>query len=234
MPDDTLPAALPPLHGGWTDRVYEVDGRVLWLHVPADPDALLDDPAVLERHERDDYMPYWAHLWPAAVRMADAVGRFEWIGGGRVLELGCGLGLVGIAAAVAGASRGVHVTMSDYDADAVRVALLNAERNGVENVSGLELDWRDPPDLRFDEIVGCDLLYEERDHLPILDAIDRLLEPGGCCWLADPGRTRALEFWHRAEERGYSLAAFCPETGEAVVPRLGSAFVMRLRHPGHA
>jgi predicted nicotinamide N-methyase len=221
---------LPHVPGGWTERTFALGDRSVTLDLPADPDALLEQPAVLDRHARDDYMPYWAHLWPAAIRTAEAIVRFGWTPRGRVLELGCGLGLVGIAAAIAGERTGVHVTLSDYDAEAVAVALHNARRNGLENVTGRLLDWRDPPAERFHAVIGCDLLYEERDHAPLLDALDRLLEPGGLAWFGDPGRSRAIDFWHRAEERGYGATAFCVESGASIVPRPGSTFVIRLRH----
>ena len=47
---------------------------------PADPDRLLDDPGVLDWNRRDDYMPYWAYLWPGAHLLAEAVAREEWAG----------------------------------------------------------------------------------------------------------------------------------------------------------
>ena len=42
---------------------------------PADPDRLLDEPAVLDWNRRDDYMPYWAYLWPGAYLLAETVMR---------------------------------------------------------------------------------------------------------------------------------------------------------------
>jgi predicted nicotinamide N-methyase len=223
-------AALPRVPGGWTERTFVLGERRVTLDLPAEPDAFLEQPEVLARHARDDYMPYWAHLWPAAIRTAEAIVRFGWTPRGSILELGCGVGLVGIAAAIAGERTGARVTLSDYDAEAVAVAMHNARRNGLSNVTARLLDWREPPGERFRTVIGCDLLYEERDHAPLLDALERLLEPGGLCWLGDPGRTRAIDFWHRAEERGYGIAAFCPESGASIVPAPGSTFVMRLRH----
>src|SRR5690348_2401359 len=55
---------------------------------PADPDRLLEDPGVLDWNRRDDYMPYWAYLWPGAYLLAEAVAREEWreIGGDAPTE----------------------------------------------------------------------------------------------------------------------------------------------------
>ena len=61
---------------------------------PADSYALLDDPVVRAAHERDEYMPYWADLWPAARMLAKAVAKEDWAAypkaGGKLeaLELG--------------------------------------------------------------------------------------------------------------------------------------------------
>src|SRR5438270_4387683 len=89
-----------------------VGGRPLTLVRPADPDVMLDDPTVLAWNRRDDYMPYWAYLWPGAFLLAEAVAAEPWEAGTLGLEIGCGLGLAGLA----GLSRGLRVTFTDYDA----------------------------------------------------------------------------------------------------------------------
>ena len=49
--------------------------------------------------------PYWARPWPSAVALAALLlQRPELVAGKRVAELGAGLGLAGIAAAMAGGS----------------------------------------------------------------------------------------------------------------------------------
>src|SRR5437016_907920 len=57
---------------------FELGGRPIRLTRPADPDRLLDDPGVLDWNRRDDYMPYWAYLWPSAYLLAEAVAREPW------------------------------------------------------------------------------------------------------------------------------------------------------------
>ena len=44
--------------------VFAYAGRAVRMVRPADPDRMLDDPGVLAWNLRDDYMPYWAYLWP--------------------------------------------------------------------------------------------------------------------------------------------------------------------------
>ena len=42
-------------------------------------------------------MPYWPYLWPAAYAMSAAVLRENWPPGAAALEIGAGIGLVGLA-----------------------------------------------------------------------------------------------------------------------------------------
>lgn len=51
--------------------------------------------------------PYWCDLWPSGIFMAEELlARPELVRGQRVCEIGCGLGLAGLAAAAAGEPRG--------------------------------------------------------------------------------------------------------------------------------
>jgi predicted nicotinamide N-methyase len=169
--------------------------------VPFRPDSLLDSPEVLSASALDDYMPYWAYVWPAALQIAKSVLQNPWPRETRVLELGCGLGLVGIAALAAG----VHVSLTDYDVNAITTAKMNAALNGFPDADAFVLDWRSPPELTYPVIIGCDVTYESRNHGPILDLIDRMLEPDGFCWIADGGRNAAPAFVDQARIRGYSV-----------------------------
>ncbi len=205
---------LPPLPCGWTVREYAFGDHKLKLTIPDRPDALLEDPEVLAANDRDDYMPYWAYLWPAAIHMSKAVLKADWAEGTRVLELGCGVGLVGVAAR----AKGCRVTMTDYDAKSVVVAQHNARLNGFDDVEACELDWRTPPSTTYPVILGCDLLYEQRNLLPILELLEVMLEPGGICWLADGGRNVAHQFWYLARERGYMVTMRDTEGREIMTP----------------
>ena len=207
---------LPTLACGWTVREYNLGDRTLKLTVPDRPDALLEDPDVLAANNRDDYMPYWAYLWPAAIHMSQAVLLADWPEGTRVLELGSGVGLVGVAAC----AKGCRVTMTDYEAKSVLVARHNARLNGFDDVEAFELDWRSPPKMTFPVILGCDLLYEQRHFAPILDLLEVMLEPKGICWLADGGRNVAHQFWYLARERGYDVTMRDSEGREIKTPGL--------------
>ena len=80
-------------------------------------------------------------LWPAGRALATRLSAEpDLVRGLRVLELGTGLGIAGIAAADAGAR---HVFLSDIDASAVRLALRSHEELGRSPgcVSGARVDF---------------------------------------------------------------------------------------------
>src|SRR5438552_17234871 len=93
---------------------------------PTNSDDLLDHPAIRAAFDRDEYMPYWADLWPSARMLAKAILAETWPAGLTALAVGCGLGLPGIAAL----ARGLRVIFSDYDVTAVRFAAPNARVHG--------------------------------------------------------------------------------------------------------
>lgn len=193
--------SLPPIAGGWATKDYRVGTCSLTLTLPAQPDALLDDPEVLAAHEIDGYMPYWGYLWPTSLETAAALLREAWPPNTTFLELGAGIGVSGLAAL----SAGLPVTFSDYDQQAVRLALFNARQNGFAAARGLMLDWRNPGREKFSLIVGCDVIYEVRNHAPILDVLEAMLDPNGVCWITDPGRHQADPFVQQAKARGFSV-----------------------------
>jgi len=162
-----------------------VEEKAFLLVRPGQSDRLLDHPAVLSAFAADEYMPYWADLWPAARMLAKAILREKWQPGQEALEIGCGLGLPGIAAL----AMGLRVTFSDYDATALRFAADNARLNSFEDFKLLQLDWRSPPaDARFPIVLGSDLVYELRNVGPLVNLIKKVLHPEGVCLLTDQDR----------------------------------------------
>jgi predicted nicotinamide N-methyase len=151
--------------------------RQIQLLAPKDPDSLLDDEITLARYRADDYMPYWPIIWPSGLMLAHQILTADGapprpFGGGRCIELGCGLGTTGICAGL----RGWHVTLTDYDPEAIDFAGHNALRNGVpaERIRPLHMDWRKPIDEKFPWVIASDVLYERRLHPLLLGAIGAL------------------------------------------------------------
>lgn len=223
---DGSPGGLFPVPGGWTERDWLIEGRPFRLTLPAIPDAFLDDPEVHAAFDRDEYMPYWAFLWPAALKMAAMVLRREWPSGAEVLELGAGIGIVGIA----GLAKGLNVVISDYEPKAVELAVYNAHRNGLSQVQGLVLDWRNPPDRQYKYLWGCELLYEDRHHEPLLRLTRQILAPGGVAWFADGGRMRAERFCDLAPEYDLEIRLFDEQFNRLTVPRVGQYQLIEVSH----
>ncbi len=143
-----------------TVRVGEVE---LSLLRPSSPEALLDE----EAFQNDEFLPYWAELWPAASALAEALPAD--LRGLRVVELGCGLGVPSLVAAY----RGAEVVATDWAADAIDLLRTNAERNGITLQANV-WDWREPWAERFDLALAADVLYELRNVDPVVDALRRL------------------------------------------------------------
>jgi predicted nicotinamide N-methyase len=197
-----VPAGLPSIPGGWTEQTWVIDQRALRLMVPACPDDFLDDQAVHALHEQTGYMPYWAYLWPAAITLAELVVRQNWPKGTRALELGSGLGLVGLAAA----ATGLPVQITDYDPLAVELVRWNAHRLGISTASAELLDWTQPEQATAaDLVLGCELLYEDRNHELLLNGLDRWLATDGVAWFGDGGRVRAQRFCRLLVDAGYRV-----------------------------
>lgn len=195
------PDELPELAGGWEQRELKAGGSIFKIIRPAQPDRLLDTKETLAAHEAHGYMPYWGYLWPSTFDICAVLQQATFPAGTPALELGAGIGLVGIYAM----TRGLDVIFSDYDRTSVRLALTNAALNGFPNARGIYLDWRDPPDAQFPMILGCEVIYEQSNHAPILNVLDKMLTPDGECWLADPRRHTADMFISLAKSRGYQL-----------------------------
>jgi predicted nicotinamide N-methyase len=162
-----------------------VEGREFRIERPKRSDHLLDDPAMRDAFRADEYMPYWADLWPASRMLARAILRSTWNSAATTLEIGCGLGLPGIAAL----SQGLTVVFSDCDRTALRFAERNARLNGFDRFELLPLDWRFPPeDRRFDLLLASDLCYERRHVDPVVAFIGKVMSPNGMCLLTDQDR----------------------------------------------
>jgi predicted nicotinamide N-methyase len=135
----------------------------------------------------DEFMPYWAELWPSGLALAEALpARLD---GLEVVELGCGLGVPSLVAA----ARGAHVTAVDWAADAIDLLRENAGRNGIE-LRAIHADWGSV-EGPFDLVLAADLLYEERNGDALLEALPALAPK---VLMAEPGRSTARAFFEDA------------------------------------
>jgi predicted nicotinamide N-methyase len=172
-----------------------VGARTYELLKPRSVDDLISE----EDFAIDERIPYWADCWPSGRILAERLSREK--GQGRsLLELGCGIGLVSVAAAAAG----FEVLASDYYADALEFTAANAERNGIDGVDTRLIDWRSLPDDLgdFDLVVAADVLYELPMADLIAEVLNRALSPGGWGLITDPGRRTAPALTEACAARG--------------------------------
>lgn len=205
--------------------------RTFQITYPGNADQLLDHPSTQAAFNADEYMPYWAELWPAAHMLGTALVAQQTElsktlpNGSTALEIGCGVGLPGIVAL----SLGYRVIFSDYDATAVDFASSNATANGFDNFETLPLDWRTPPHLQVPLILAADVIYEERNIEPLIAFIQTVLSPTGICLLSDPDRSTRGGFCHalkRAKLKVEKQKAAAPGPNERVVT--GTIYRIRL------
>jgi predicted nicotinamide N-methyase len=150
-----------------------------------------------------DSLPYGVALWPAAVALAHEVAtRADALRGVKVLELGAGTGLPGIVAATLGA----RVVQTDRQKLAMHVCQLNAQRNGVRQITHRIADWTawDDPD-RYDLIIGSDILYADTLHPHLRRIFAGNLSPGGKILLSDPFRADSLKLLEAMQSDGWRV-----------------------------
>ncbi len=190
----------------YLNRLYGLDevsvtvgGETFTIFKVANIDQLLDDAAAQLVPSPDD-IPYWSELWPSAIALAQYILREMQMRDVPVLELGCGLGLAGIAAG----KQGGEVVFSDLKEDALRLAELNWMVNFHTPVATRVLDWRTPQeDVQFPLMIAADVAYEERLFAPLIRTFQTLLAPGGEILLSEPNRTVARAFFDMLQNEGF-------------------------------
>jgi predicted nicotinamide N-methyase len=173
-------------------QTVELPGGELRLLQPAESAELPDSGGV----EWAPLVPYWSVLWRSGVALAHELAGAP-LAGLRVVELGCGLGAPGIAAARAGA----EVLATDESEEALALVTRNAEANGVR-VETARIDWTEPRELLrrapFDLVLAADVLYERSTVATLLSLLPQLAPEA---WVADPGRPAAGAFLEQAARR---------------------------------
>ena len=149
--------------------------------------------------------PFWVKLWEAALVLADLLAAQPQDPPRRILELGAGLGVPGLAAAAAGH----QVTLSDYEPHILDFQRVSAAASGVgERVEHLMLDWlKPPPDLPpFDLIIGAEILFRDEFFSPLLTIFKKYLAPGGMVYLAHDVRRKSLPRFLQLAEADFEIA----------------------------
>ena len=197
-----------------TERIVDLKVLTFPFVRVTDPDVVLDQVAAeVDLHERlhgrnaagqSMHLPYWAELWDSAMgialHLADNASRFD-LRQLSILDLGCGMGLSGAAAA----GLGARVLFADLEAPALLFARLNS-LPWQHRVRTRQLDWqRDRLNERFDLIIGADILYEKAQW-PFIEPFWRAhLKDGGTVLLGEPGRSTGDMFQDWIGDRGWLL-----------------------------
>ena len=206
-----------------------INRQMILLERPAQSDRLLDDPIVQCANEVDDYMPYWADIWPASQMMAKVVLRM--IPRDALPQAGrSGTGLRSGACRYRRSQERLLCHLQRLRSDRPGISARNARLNGFSDFQTLPLDWRCPPqNLRVSLLLAADLTYEMRNIDPLLALIPQLLEPGGLCLLTDPDRTPAPHLRRRLQEEKLPYTSEFIRAGEPGGNRVkGTLYRIRL------
>lgn len=146
----------------------------------------------------------WSHfgqLWPSGRLLAEAMDTAD-IGGKRVLEAGCGIGLASLVLQ----RRGAEVVASDIHPLAEAFLAYNSALNGLPAVHYRQLDWQHAlPTLgSFDMVIASDVLYE-REHAALLaGVVERHARESAEVLVADPGRGNSAPLVRMLEAQGFT------------------------------
>lgn len=172
----------------------------LELFSVADLDEIVDGQALL-RGTVDVEPPYWALVWIGARAIAGRVLATP--PRGRVLDLGCGLGLSGLAAARSAA----EVVFADHAPAALEFVRASIEHNRLANTQVLLCDFtRDECRGPYDWILAADVAYDPASYLSLVEFLDRHLAPGATLLLTESLRADARNVITGLVHRGFEDA----------------------------
>jgi predicted nicotinamide N-methyase len=144
--------------------------------------------------------PLWSKIWEASIVLANHVSAMPVNPQRHLLEIGCGVGAVGVVAAY----YGHRVTMTEYNLDSLNFARANAQVNhkaGSLLPEIVELDWTKPSlEGRFNVILGSEVVYKEEYFEPLMGLFKRYLNPGGEIILAEGLRKTSMTFFGRMSD----------------------------------
>lgn len=157
--------------------------------------------------ESEDRISFWWGVTTSSIALSEEILQQGDLSKLDVLELGSGIGLSGVAAAMAGA----RVVFSDYVQDALEHCRINCQLNlnTMNQVDFMRLDWESPTALpTFDMIIGAEILYDYFFHSSLIRILSSALKPGGLVILADRKRLVVSRFMGEMTRQGF----ICKET----------------------
>jgi predicted nicotinamide N-methyase len=189
----------------WHWAPQRVAGHAWKIATASDPEGML-----IEACRRQDagevgvIDPFWAAVWRAAAGLDRFLDRYD-LAGTRVLEVGCGTGRAGLAAAL----RGAHVTLTDGVSDPLLLVQMTVAdvrppctvrrlRFGLDRINA-------PP---FPLILGSDVTYLRGLWSELDVCLRQHLAVDGEVLLSDPYRLIANEFRDWIQGHGWAYREF--------------------------
>jgi len=190
---------LPPL----VEVTLQIGGKDVRVVKPPGTDDLWGWYEQTGNMEAD---PSWGRIWETSRALSQGIflgtDKIPELKGKRVVEVGCGLGLAGITAAV---HCDASVIFCDREPLAIHCALSSAAVNGLKVVgvgdagedrscAGALLDWSNPQSLGqpVDVVLGADCLYDPGTADLLAGCCYELVAGKGTVVLAEPAKERAL------------------------------------------
>jgi predicted nicotinamide N-methyase len=166
--------------------------------------------AVLEKKGNvrllEELCPYFGVIWPSARGLTEYIAsqfpiRFDEL---RILEVGCGLALPSLYCA----RKGAEVTATDFHPEVPNFLAKNIALNQIKSLNFKSVNWTDvsaapPPHLRYNWVIGSDILYESQHPEPVAKALAAFVRPGGTVLLADPARPYLQSFSDAMAKLGF-------------------------------
>lgn len=170
------------------------------LYALQSPENSIDAAALLRERVIAD-PPYWALVWTGARAIAAVADDLGLSAGTRVLDLGCGLGLSGLAAARCGAA----VTFGDYVEGPLLFVRTTLERTPYAACEVRRVDFTSTEDAGgpFDVILAADIVYDPAHYDPLADFLERNIADGGLIALTESLRADARVFLAGMLDRGF-------------------------------
>ncbi len=180
---------------GWESRLARLDlgpsddpeALTLELYVVDSLDKHVDRQRLLNERELPD-PPYWALPWIGARAIARRLLANPPRDGIEVLDLGCGLGLAGVAAGLCGSS----VTFADYAPECFAFVEASARHHGLKNWQLREVDFcHDRLPTSYDLVLAADVVYEPESYRPLAEFLDAQTAQDGTVLLTETLRADA-------------------------------------------
>ena len=174
------------------EEVITLRGKSLKILKPKRLEDVFQGDPFLETEK----FPFWFKIWEASLILADYLATLP--EKKKILELGCGLGVVSLFAR----AFGHEVLATDYEELPLKLLEKSANLNNL-SLKIRKLDFL-KPDLKetFDIIAASEVIFKKSFYEPLLNIFQTYLNPGGEILLAHSEERKKIlvPFLVKAEE----------------------------------